>query len=157
MKGSAPATPSISRAHRANDAWEALLGAHASLMRQFAARDVWGEVSMREYDVLYALSKCAEPISLRELNRHLLLSQPALSRMVDRLVGRGLVQRERSLDDGRSVRLSLSAAGVERQRRVGMAHGSDVARALSARLDREDLDALARICRRLNDTLEVDA
>ena len=79
--------------NRANDAWEALLSAHAVLMKQFAAEDIWADVSMREYDVLYTLSKCAEPIRLGELNQHVLLSQPALSRMVDRLAERGLVKR----------------------------------------------------------------
>ncbi len=135
-----------SRARLANEAWEAMLDAHASLMRQFADQDVWANLSMREYDVLYTLSKGAEPISLAELNRHVLLSQPAMSRMVERLVARGLVRRERDADDGRSVRLSLSAAGTEAQRRVGLSHGREVARALSARLDREDMETLARIC-----------
>ena len=79
--------------HPANDAWEALLTAHASLIRRFGAEDVWEDLSMKEYDVLYTLSKCAEPIRLSELNRHVLLSQPALSRMVDRLAERGLVSR----------------------------------------------------------------
>src|SRR3974377_314475 len=71
--------------HPANDAWEALLSAHASLIRRFGEQDVWKDVSMKEYDVLYTLSKCDSPIRLTELNRHVLLSQPALSRMVDRL------------------------------------------------------------------------
>ncbi len=139
-----------SRARLANQAWESLLGAHAALMREFAAAEVWEDLSMREYDVLYTLAKRADPISLGELNRHVLLSQPALSRMVDRLVARGLLLRGRSAADGRSVRLSLSPAGAELQRRVGLAHGADVARALSARLDREELEVLARICRRLS-------
>ncbi len=65
------------RRHLANDAWEALLTAHAVLIKQFAAEDIWTDVSMREYDVLYALSKCREPQRLSELNRHVLLSQPA--------------------------------------------------------------------------------
>jgi DNA-binding MarR family transcriptional regulator len=146
-----------SRGRLANEAWEALLGAHASLMRQFAAQDVWGELSMRDYDVLYTLSKHPAPISLAELNRHVLLSQPAMSRLVDRLVERGLVERERAPDDGRSVRLSLSPAGAEVQRRVGLGHGREVARALSSRLDREDMEALARICERLNTPTEVPA
>jgi DNA-binding MarR family transcriptional regulator len=77
----------------ANDAWEALLSAHAVLMKQFAAEHIWAGASMRDYDVLYALSKCPVPINLRELNRHVLLSQPALSRLVDRLAERGLVER----------------------------------------------------------------
>ena len=57
-----------------------MLSAHATLMRRFGAQDVWEDLSMREYDVLYTLSKCREPIRLSELNRHVLLSQPALSR-----------------------------------------------------------------------------
>ena len=48
--------------HPANDAWEALLTAHASLIRQFAATDVFRDLSMREYDVLYTLSKCPAPV-----------------------------------------------------------------------------------------------
>ncbi len=147
----------ISRARLANEAWESLLGAHASLMRQFAAQDVWEDLTMREYDVLYTLSKCTEPVSLSELNRHVLLSQPAMSRMVERLVERGFIQRERSADDGRSVRLSLTPDGAERQRRVGLAHGAEVAQAIGARLDRDDMEALARICARLTTESEVMA
>jgi DNA-binding MarR family transcriptional regulator len=78
------------RRHPANDAWEALMSAHASLTRRFNAEDVWEDLSMKEYDVLYTLSKCPEPIRLTDLNRHVLLSQPALSRMVDRLADQGL-------------------------------------------------------------------
>ena len=48
------------RTRLANDAWEALLSAHARLMKQFAAEDIWRDLSMREYDVLYTLSKCRE-------------------------------------------------------------------------------------------------
>ena len=48
-------------------------------MKQFAAEDIWRDLSMREYDVLYTLSKCRAPIRISELNRHVLLSQPALS------------------------------------------------------------------------------
>src|SRR5215475_14023531 len=91
--------------HLANDAWEALLTAHASLMKQFAAQDIWEDISVREYDVLYTLSKCPEPIRLTELNRHVLLSQPALSRMVDRLADQGLVDRVVDQGDRRGLRL----------------------------------------------------
>ena len=94
--------------HLGNDAWEALLSAHATLMKQFAAEDIWGDISMREYDVLYTLSKCREPVRLSELNRHVLLSQPALSRLVDRLADRGLVQRRPDPADRRGVLLSLT-------------------------------------------------
>ena len=135
--------------HPANDAWEALLSAHAVLMKQFAAEDIWADISMREYDVLYTLSKCREPLRISELNRHVLLSQPALSRMVDRLAERGLVERQPDPADGRGVRLSLTDAGRARQRQIGRRHARSVARAMTARLNPGELRQLEAICLKL--------
>ena len=134
-----------SRTRRANDAWEALLSAHARLMKQFAAEDSWQDLSMREYDVLYTLSKCRAPVRMGELHRHVLLSQPALSRMVDRLVERGYIERCPDPADGRGVRLSLTDAGRDRQHQVGRRHAASVTRALTAELSPDELRQLATI------------
>ena len=136
-------------ARLANDAWEALLQAHAVLVKELAGQGSWREISMREYDVLYTLAKCREPVRPGELNRHVLLSQPALSRLVDRLAERGLVRREADPADGRGVRLSLTDAGRAAQREVGQRHARDVTRAMHARVGTDDLERLTAICRRL--------
>jgi DNA-binding MarR family transcriptional regulator len=133
----------------ANDAWEALLTAHAVLIKELNDQDIWHEVSMREYDVLYTLAKCGAPIRPSELHRGVLLSQPALSRMVERLVERGLVQRTKDPDDRRSVRLSLTERGAACQRAVGGRHAVGVARAVGSALDDEELLQLEAICRKL--------
>ena len=133
------------RTRLANDAWEATLAAHATLMRRFAAQDVWGDVSMREYDVLYTLSKCDAPQRLADLGRHVLLSQPGLSRLVERLVERGLVARCADPSDARAAHLSLTQAGRELQRRIGRAHGASVAATLTAALTDEELVLLERL------------
>jgi DNA-binding MarR family transcriptional regulator len=138
--------------HPANDAWEALLSAHASLMRRFSAEDVWEDISMKEYDVLYTLSKCPEPIRLTDLNQHVLLSQPALSRLVDRLAARGLVQRIADSRDLRTVRLELTEDGRALQRRVGRRHARSVARAMRSELTPAELDQLTAICAKLTAT-----
>ena len=104
---------------------------------------------MREYDVLYTLSKCPQPQRISELNRHVLLSQPALSRLVDRLAERGLVARQADPSDGRGVRLALTGAGRKLQRQVGRRHARSVARALSGALDRGELRQLETVCRKL--------
>jgi DNA-binding MarR family transcriptional regulator len=143
------ANPVLANPVRANDAWEALLAAHANLMKQFAAEDIWADLSMREYDVLYTLSKCTAPLRMSELNRHVLLSQPALSRMVDRLAGRGLVDRQVDAVDGRGIRLSLTQAGRDLQRQVGLRHARSVARALKAGLEPGELRQLETICMKL--------
>jgi len=135
--------------HAANDAWEALLSAHATLMKRFAAEDIWTGLSMREYDVLYTLSKCPEPVRLSELNRHVLLSQPALSRMVDRLADRGFIARQADPADGRGVRLSLTDAGRAVQRQIGRRHARSVAGAMTDGLNADELRQLGAICRKL--------
>jgi DNA-binding MarR family transcriptional regulator len=137
------------RARLANDSWEALLTAHAEMMRQFEREDVWNEVSRTEYDVLYTLSKCRAPIRLGELNRRVLLSQPALSRMVDRMVERGFVRREADERDGRGVRLSLTEAGRAQQKSTGRRHALNVSRAMNDAFDAEEMRELMRLCRKL--------
>ncbi len=137
------------RARLANDSWEALLTAHAEMMRQFEREDVWNEVSRTEYDVLYTLSKCRAPIRLGELNRRVLLSQPALSRMVERMVERGFVRREADERDGRGVRLSLTEAGRAQQRSTGRRHALNVSRAMNDCFEPDELRELMRLCRKL--------
>ena len=144
-----PGQPIPGQPNLANDAWEALLTAHAVVMKQFAAEDIWADVSMREYDVLYTLSKDHEPLRLCDLNRHVLLSQPALSRLVDRLAERGFVERRPDPADGRSTLLSLTGAGRSVQRRIGRRHARGVARAMTARLDHGELAQLEAICLKL--------
>ena len=143
------------RARLANESWEALLTAHAEMIRQFDHEDVWCEVSRTEYDVLYTLSKCRRPIRLSELNRRVLLSQPALSRMVDRMVERGFVRREADESDGRSVLLSLTEAGKAQQRSTGRGHALNVAKTMTAAFDGDELRELMRLCRKL--TVEREA
>jgi DNA-binding MarR family transcriptional regulator len=135
--------------HLANDAWEALLSAHATLMKRFAAEDIWTDVSMREYDALYTLSKCREPVRPSELNRHVLLSQPALSRLVERLADRGFIARQADPADGRGVRLSLTDAGRSVQKQIGRRHARSVARAMTAVLTADELRELEAICLKL--------
>jgi len=135
--------------HLANDAWEALLSAHAAAMKQFAADGIWQDLSMREYDVLYTLSKCPEPVRVSELHQHVLLSQPALSRLVHRLAARGLIECQPDPADGRGVRVSLTDAGRALQRQVGRQHARSVARALTAGLSPGELHQLETICRKL--------
>ncbi|HEY6502043.1 MAG TPA: MarR family transcriptional regulator [Streptosporangiaceae bacterium] len=144
-----PVAPQRVMPQLANDAWEQLLAAYGTLMRLYAAEDRWDEVSMREYDVLYTLSKCPAPVRLSELNRHVLLSQPALSRLVDRLAERGLVDRCTDPADGRGVRLSLTEAGRAVQQRVGRGHARTVARAMTAGLTHDELGQLEALCRKL--------
>lgn len=133
----------------ANESWEALMTAHAVLMQRFAAENMWDQINMREYDVLYTLAKAKSPLRLNDLQTGVLLSQPALSRMVDRLVARGLLARCSDPADGRAVRISLTDHGAEVQRRAGRAHAKSVTRETRGKLTDDELKELGRLCRKL--------
>lgn len=138
-----------SRTVLANQAWEAALTAHAVLMRRFAAEDVWHGLSMREYDVLYTLSKCDGPQRLSDLGRHVLLSQPALSRLVERLVERNLLARCADPADARAAHISLTTAGRALQREIGLTHGEAVAQSMTAALTDDELRLLEALSTKL--------
>ncbi len=142
-----------SNLRQANEAWEALLTAHSVIMRRFAEEPVWRAhgVSMREYDVLYTLAKCGAPARMGELQGGVLLSQPALSRLVDRLEARGLVERVGDAGDGRAVRVALTRQGAELQRAVGRSHARSVEREMRA-LTREEQRELTRLAAALLST-----
>ncbi|MBP1326132.1 DNA-binding MarR family transcriptional regulator [Leucobacter exalbidus] len=142
-------TPSRADVRRANQSWEALMTTHATMTQRFAGEGMWSEVSMREYDVLYTLAKADEPLRLSELQSGVLLSQPALSRMVDRLVTRGLISRAEDPTDGRAVRISLTEAGTTIQREVGRAHAKSVTREVGGSLTDDELLELERLCRKM--------
>lgn len=132
-----------------NDAWEALMTAHATLMGTFGAESMWEEASVREYDVLYTLAKHGKPVRICEIQDSVLLSQPALSRMIDRLASRKLVARAADEHDGRAVRVSLTPEGARVQREIGRAHAKSVAREVGASLTADELRELERLCRKL--------
>jgi len=134
----------------AAESWEALFRAQSALLRRFAADDVWDPISLREYDVLFTLSRCPDHRArLRDLNREVLLSQPSLSRMVERMEAAGLVTREPDRSDGRGTVVALTADGEAMQRSVGRRHAASIRRFVGPALDEDELRTLQRLCDKL--------
>jgi DNA-binding MarR family transcriptional regulator len=138
-----------SNARLANEVWEALFRAQATIAGELAAGTDWGDLLPREYGVLYALSTAPKGLRITELGEDVLLTQAGMSRLVARLEARGLVWRDDDPDDARACRVRLTNAGAERQRTVGLSHGRLVAHAMTRRLDREQLLQLGDLCHRL--------
>ncbi|MGM9257329.1 MarR family transcriptional regulator, partial [Campylobacter jejuni] len=62
------------------------------------------QLRLTEYDVLFNLSRHPmRRLRIRDLNDQMLISQPSVSRMVDRLVARGLVTKVGDPDDARGI------------------------------------------------------
>jgi DNA-binding MarR family transcriptional regulator len=145
-----PPSADPSRTELAAESWEALFRAQSALLRRFAADDVWEPISLREYDVLFTLSRRPDRRArLRDLNQEVLLSQPSLSRMVERLEAAGLVAREPDRDDGRGTVVVLTDAGSEMQRSVGRRHTASIRRFVGPALDDGELRTLRALCDKL--------
>jgi DNA-binding MarR family transcriptional regulator len=138
----------------ANEAWEALFRAQASIARELTAGDVWGDLRPHDYGVLYALSTAPEGLRITELRDDVLLTQPGLSRLIARLEAIGLVEREADPDDARASRIRLTGAGVRAQREVGLRHGRHVAQTMTRALSDDQLLELRDLCRALATTTE---
>lgn len=126
------------------------MNVRARLVEQFAAEGMWEEASMSEYDVLYTLRKHGKPMRIREILGGVMLSQPALSRLLDRLERRGLITCATDPDDARAVLVQLTDEGLRIQRKTGKAHANSVTKALSC-LDEQEKAELHRLCQKLLD------
>src|SRR4051812_39822033 len=112
-----------SKTRIANEAWEALFRAQATIARELTAGDVWGDLLPSDYGVLYALARAPAGVRITELRDDVLLTQPGISRLIARLEARGLVERTDDPHDGRACRVRLSETGAAVQRRIGARHG----------------------------------
>ena len=137
------------RSRIANEAWEALFRAQATVARELSAADVWDACSPREYGVLYALSTAPDGLRITELLADVLLTQAGMSRLIARLEAMGLVERVDDPDDGRACRIRLTDAGAQAQRDVGRRHGRHVAQTMTRRFSTEQLFQLRDLCRSL--------
>ena len=144
-------TDQISRHDPRLGAWRAFLRAHARLVRDLE-RELQAEqgMALTDYDVLVQLSAADERrLRMSELADQLLLSRSGVTRLVDRLVAEGLVERVTCESDRRGQWASLTDSGYERLRRASPTHLRGVAEHFLDRLPPDDLAALERLLDRV--------
>lgn len=100
-----------------------------------------------QFGVLEALAHLG-PMTAGELGQKILKSSGNMTLVVDNLVKRGLVVRERRSDDRRCVEVSLTAAGASLLERIWPRHLVRVVAAFSV-LSAEEQEQLAALCRKL--------
>lgn len=140
---------------RAVSAWEALFRAQVQVMRGLAAEFPTELMSFNEYDVLLYLSRApGRSLRLKELNRHVLISQPSVSRLVDRLAARGLVEKTDDPKDGRGTLVRLTPQGFEQFRRAAILHMQSITDHVGHGLDDDELEQLIALCDKLREAQE---
>lgn len=131
-------------------AWSALTVAHALVSARLSNALIAAcGLSINEFETLLRLEHATEGRRLCDLHDTVRLTQSALSRMVGRLVDRGLVQRHGDPRDKRSVQLAITQAGRDVLRRAIPAHAETIQTALIDRLTASELDLVADVLTRL--------
>jgi DNA-binding MarR family transcriptional regulator len=133
------------------DAWIALMRAQqtALLKIERAFRDAklpphaW-------YDVLWELDRAGRS-GLRpfEIERQILIAQSNISRLIDRLVEQGYVERQPCEEDGRGQRVVITPAGREMRKRMWPVYSRAINQAVGRGLSEREATNLASLLSKL--------
>ncbi|HEY9365341.1 MAG TPA: MarR family transcriptional regulator [Agromyces sp.] len=136
-------------------AWESLFRAQVSIMRALAAEFPSDLISLNEYDVLFNITRApGRRLRLKDLNHNVLITQPSVSRLVDRLTARGLVAKLPDPRDGRGTIVAITDEGFALFRRVAITHMEAINRQFGDSLSEDELRTLADLCNRLRPELD---
>ena len=133
--------------------WRSFLRAHARVVRELE-KELQAEqgMALTEYDVLVQLATAeGRRMRMSELADQLLLSRSGATRLIDRLVSDGLVERVMCDTDRRGQWAQPTDAGIERLRAASPTHLRGVARHFLDRFTAEELSDLERLLDRLAD------
>lgn len=111
-------------------AWRSFLHAHARITRRLdeELRANHG-ISLAEYDALLQLASApARRLRMSALADRVLLSRSGITRLVDRLVADGMVERSACTTDARGAEATLTRAGLHRLRDASRTHLDGVRR-----------------------------
>jgi MarR family transcriptional regulator for hemolysin len=100
--------------------------------------------------VLFNLMRLGDGTHLTALADAMNMEGPSVSRLVDNLVTLGLVDRRDDVNDRRAKMLCLTEAGRRVSDRLGQFLG-DVREHLLKDVSQDDLDAVLRVCRSIQD------
>ena len=154
----APPPPSAGVSeHACARAWAALTAAHARVASQLtAALQRECGLTITDFEILLRLDAGhgaghGAGQRIGDLTGPIRLSQPALSRAVARLAGRGFLTRSGSPADARCVLVTLTPAGRDVLATAAGVHASVINEALLGRISPAEQEVLARVLARVAD------
>jgi len=145
-----PASETTSRPLAADDPrlapWRAFLVAHARISRRLD-EELRSEhdLSLAEYDALLTIARApGRRIRMGLLADEVILSKSGVTRLIDRLVTDGLVERGVCLSDARGAEAVLTEAGLARMRAASRTHLRGISEHFLDVVDSDDLEAIER-------------
>lgn len=139
--------------------WRAFLGAHLLVTRRLDEElRAEHDLSLAEYDTLLAIAWAPDRrIRMRSLADSIFLSKSGVTRLIDRLVADGLVERSACVSDARGAEAVLTKAGLERLRSASATHLRGIDAHFLDAVDPTDLAAVERAMRSVADRAERES
>jgi DNA-binding MarR family transcriptional regulator len=138
--------------------WRDFLIAHARLSR-LLDEDLRAEhdLSLAEYDALLQLAEApGRRLRMHQLADRVLLSRSGVTRLIDRLVADGSVERDSCPTDARGAEAVLTPAGLNRLRTAAGTHLRGIAEHFLGAIEPADLAAVGRAMRDVLVGLETE-
>ncbi|WEG09566.1 MarR family transcriptional regulator [Microbacterium horticulturae] len=130
-------------------AWESLFRAQHEIFTQISGDFDESTLSQAEYDVLLTVTRGPQMTArLRDVTANMLISQPSVSRLVERMVARGLIAKCPDPDDRRGSLVRATEEGASRFRAIATAHARGIAEKMTP-LDDDELAHLKRLTDKL--------
>jgi len=126
--------------------WRGFLVAHARIERLLDEElRAEHDLSLAEYDALLQLAEApGRRLRMHQLADRVVLSRSGITRLIDRLVADGAVERTHCATDARGAEAVLTKAGLDRLREASRTHLRGIARHFLEAIDPEDLVAIGR-------------
>jgi len=126
--------------------WRAFLLAHARVVRRLDEElRAEHDLSLAEYDALLTIAQAPDGrVRMGSLADQVLLSKSGVTRLIDRLVSDGLVERTACSADARGAEAVLTETGRARLRDASRTHLRGIDEHFLAIVDPDDLDATER-------------
>jgi DNA-binding MarR family transcriptional regulator len=132
-------------------AWRSYLQSHAGIVRQLDA-DLIAQhgLTVRDYEVLLYLAQAEERrLPMSALAERTMLTRSGITRLVDGLVGQGMIERVSCDSDARISYARLTDAGYDKLRDAGCTHVAGIERLFLAHFTAAELEQLAGLLGRL--------
>jgi len=129
--------------------WRAFLFANARITRLLDEElRVEHDLSFAEYDALLTIARAPDrALRMHELAGQVVLSKSGVTRLVDRLVADGLVERSQCRTDARGALAVLTDAGLARLRSASRTHLRGIQTHFLEAIDWADLAVIERSMR----------
>ena len=129
------------------DTYVKFVRAFESVKSRIEKQDTVEDLSGSQFGTLEMLYHLG-PLNQKDIGQKLLISKSNVVTIIDKLEQRGLVKRQRSLEDRRCVFVHLTNEGQEKVKQIQPVHVTAITQEMN-RVTPEEKKELGRICRNL--------